>query len=139
MDARAIFLPDLAMVLLTVVIWLRMYVERSNQMRALRIHPQKVASAAQMSSALPDTRAADNFRNLFEVPVLFYVATVVAHAIGAVDLGTVVIAWIFVALRYVHSVIHVTYNGVMHRFAVYVAGCLALWLLWAKLAIDLLR
>ena len=127
------------MVLLTVVIWLRMYVERSTQMRALRIHPQKVASASQMSSTLPDTRAADNFRNLFEVPVLFYVATVVAHAIGAVDLATVVIAWIFVVLRYVHSVIHVTYNGVMHRFTAYVAGCLALWLLWAKLAIELLR
>ena len=139
MDARAIFLPDLAMVFLTVVIWLRMYVERSTQMRALRIHPQKVASASQMASSLPDTRAADNFRNLFEVPVLFYAATLVAHAIGAVDNATLVIAWIFVALRYVHSVIHVTYNGVMHRFGAYVAGCLALWLLWAKLAIDLLR
>ena len=139
MDPRAIFLPDLAMVLLTVVIWLRMYVERSMQMRALRVHPQKVATAAQMAAALPDTRAADNFRNLFEVPVLFYVATVVAHAIGAVDVGTLVIAWIFVGLRYVHSVIHVTYNQVMHRFGAYVASCLVLWLLWAKIAIDLLR
>ena len=139
MDARSIFLPDLAMVFLTVTIWLRMYVERVAQMRALRVHPQRLASSAQMSAALPDTRAADNFRNLFEVPVLFYLATVVASIIGAVDYMAMVIAWLFVALRYVHSVIHVTYNRVMHRFTAYVAGCLVLWLLWAKLAIDLLR
>ena len=51
----------------------------------------------------------------------------------------VAIAWVFVAFRYVHSVIHVTYNRVRHRFTVYVLGCLVLWLLWGKLAIDLLR
>jgi hypothetical protein len=139
MDARAIFLPDLAMVFLTVIVWLRMYVERIGQMRALRVSPQRVATSAQMAAALPDTRASDNFRNLFVVPVLFYLATVVAHLIGAVDPTTVVIAWVFVALRYVHSVIHVTYNRVRHRFTVYVLGCVVLWLLWGKLAIDLLR
>ena len=139
MDARAIFLPDLAMVFLTVIVWLRMYVERISQMRDLRVSPQRVATSAQMTAALPDTRAADNFRNLFEVPVLFYLATVVASGIGAVDTMAVAIAWIFVALRYVHSVIHVTYNRVRHRFTVYVLGCLVLWLLWGKLAIDLLR
>ena len=138
MDPRTIFLPDLAMVFLTVVIWLRMYVERTQQMRAQRIHPQRVATAAQMAAALADTRASDNFRNLFEVPVLFYLATVVVHVLNQVDATTVVIAWAFVALRYVHSVIHVTYNRVTHRFTAYVAGCLVLWLLWAKIAIDLL-
>ena len=139
MDARAIFLPDLAMVFLSIVVWLRMYVERISQMREGRISPQRVATSAQMAAALADTRAADNFRNLFEVPVLFYLATVVACLIQAVDMTAVVIAWVFVALRYAHSVIHVTYNRVRHRFTVYVLGCLALWLLWGKLAIDLLR
>ena len=87
---------------------------------------------------IKDSRAADNFRNLFELPVLFYVALVVADRIGMVDGISLGLAWAFVALRVVHSAIQVTYNKVMHRFAAYVSGGMALWLLWAYLAVGLL-
>ncbi|GAB3750883.1 MAPEG family protein [Lysobacter olei] len=138
MDDRAIFLPALAMAALTFVVWWRMYFMRIGQMKRDRIHPQKVATSAQATALLTDSRAADNFRNLFELPVLFYVALVVADRIGMVDSISLGMAWIFVALRVVHSAIHVTYNKVMHRFIAYVAGGMALWLLWAYLAIGLL-
>lgn len=138
MDDRAIFLPALAMAALTFVVWWRMYFMRIGQMKRDRIHPQKVATSAQATALLTDSRAADNFGNLFELPVLFYVALVVADRIGMVDSISLGMAWIFVALRVVHSAIHVTYNKVMHRFIAYVAGGMALWLLWAYLAIGLL-
>ena len=138
MDARSIYLPALAMAGLTFAVWWRMYFMRIGQMKRERIHPQKVATSAQASALLTDSRAADNFSNLFELPVLFYVALVVAAQIGMVDGVSLALSWAFVALRVAHSWIHVTYNRVMHRFAVYVAGGMVLWLLWAYLAVGLL-
>jgi hypothetical protein len=92
-----------------------------------------------MAARLQDTRAADNFRNLFELPVLFYLALVVADLTAQVTLPVLALAWLFVALRIVHSAIHCGYNKVMHRFQAYFAGGVALWLLWAVLAVGLLR
>jgi hypothetical protein len=139
MQPKSILFPALAMVALTLLVWLRMYVERIGQMKRERIHPQSVASSAQMAAALKDTRAADNFRNLFELPVLFYLAVVVAYDTQQTGTATVSLAWLFVVLRYVHSAIHCGYNKVMHRFQVYVLGGVALWALWVVLAIGLLR
>ena len=139
MDHRQIFLPALAMVALTFVVWWRMYFMRIGQMKRERIHPQSVAMSAEMAARVKDTRAADNFRNLFELPVLFYMALVVAALTGQVNIATVGLAWLFVALRILHSAIQCTYNTVMHRFSVYLAGGLALWALWGVLAIGLVH
>lgn len=136
-DVRAIYLPGFAMVALTAIVWWRMYTTRIAQMKRERIHPQKVATSAQAAALLTDSRAADNFRNLFELPVLFYVALVVADRLERVDGVSVTLAWLFVALRVAHSVVHVTYNRVMHRFTAYLAGGVALWLLWVYIAIGL--
>lgn len=133
-QARAVFSPAFALVLLTFCVWVRLYVVRIAEMRRLRIHPQSIANSLQAAQRLVDTRAADNFRNLFELPVLFYAALGVAFAIGAVDAVTLALAWIFVALRVAHSLVHCSYNRVMHRFAVYMAGAVALWMLWGWLA-----
>ena len=64
---------------------------RIGQMKRERIHPQSVATSAQAAARLTDSRAADNFRNLFELPVLFYVVALLlaicrlgdAHRAGA--------------------------------------------------------
>ena len=136
MDAKLIFMPAVAMVALTFVVWWRMYVVRIGQMKRERIHPQAVATSAQSSARLTDSCAADNFRNLFELPVLFYVALVLAAMTGQVNATTIALAWAFVLLRIVHSAIHCTYNKVMHRFYAYVAGGMALWLLWGAIAVG---
>jgi hypothetical protein len=130
---RAIFLPAFAMAALTLVVWLRMYKTRIGQMRRERIHPQSVATSAQAAARLTDSRAADNFRNLFELPVLFYLALVVAAVSGLATPGVLALAWLFVLLRIVHSAIHCTYNKVMHRFQAYLAGGVVLWVLWGYL------
>ena len=136
---HAIFLPALAMVALTIAVWLRMYAMRIGEMKRKRIHPQSVATSAQMAARLADTRAADNFRNLFELPVLFYLALVVAAMTGQAGTAVLALAWTFVGLRMLHSWIHCTYNKVMHRFQAYLAGGVVLWALWIVLAIGLLR
>jgi hypothetical protein len=139
MGTHAIFLPGLAMATLTLVVWWRLYYTRIGEMKRERIHPQSIASSAQAAARLQDTRAADNFRNLFELPVLFYFALTVAAQAGLVTITTLTLAWAFVVLRVLHSWIQCTYNKVMHRFAVYVAAGLALWVLWGVLAMGLLR
>jgi hypothetical protein len=132
--AHALAWPAFAMALLTFVVQVRMYFMRIGEMRRLRIHPQAVATSAQAAGRFVDTRASDNFRNLFELPVLFYLALGVAYALGAGDATTLALAWSFVALRVLHSAIQCSYNKVMHRFQAYLAGSLALLLLWVRLA-----
>ncbi|HSE11760.1 MAG TPA: MAPEG family protein [Rudaea sp.] len=139
MDTRLMYWPAVAMAALTFLVWLRMYFRRIAQMKRERIHPQAVATSAQATARLTDSAAADNFRNLFELPVLFYLAIVVAVQTGQVSALTLTLAWSFAVLRIVHSTIHCTYNKVIHRFYAYVCGGAVLWLLWGVLAVGLLR
>ncbi len=139
MSGAEVFFPAMAMVALTFIVWLRLFAVRIPEMRRLRIHPQSVATSAQKSTRLVDTRAADNFNNLFEIPVLFYLGLIVAfltHQVTPLILG---LAWAFVAGRALHSLIQCSYNKVMHRFAVYSLSTCVVWSLWAVLAVGLLR
>ena len=80
MTGFEIFYPIAAMVVLVSVVMALMLRERIAEMTARRIHPNKVASSSQMGAVLQNTRGADNFRNLFEMPVLFYVLCVANSA-----------------------------------------------------------
>lgn len=139
MQPTTIFLPAVAMALLTAIITFRMFFERVAQMKAEKISFREIPSGSQMATRFADTRSADNYRNLFEAPVLFYVALVVAFASGQVTALTLGLAWIYVALRCVHSYIHTGYNRVSHRFYAFLASNLVLWGLWVVLLIGLLR
>jgi hypothetical protein len=122
--------PVLALVLLTFAVGVVLLSRRVRDMRAGRIHPQSVAAARDMAARLADHRASDNFRNLFETPVLFYAAVLAAIALRGGTWPLLVLAWIYVALRVVHSLVHCTYNKVMHRFAVFVASMVVLLVIW---------
>ncbi len=134
---NAFLWPMFCMVLLVLLVWLRLFQTRIAEMKRRRIHPQAVATSAQ-TGQLEDTRAADNFRNLFELPVLFYAASLLAIHAGIEHTGLVVLAWAFVVLRFLHSYIHCTYNRVMDRFKVYLFSGVVLWAIWAVLAYQLL-
>jgi hypothetical protein len=126
-----------ALVMLTFLVGVRLLYVRSREMKAKRVHPQAAATSVQMAAKLQDVQAADNFRNLFETPVLFYALIAVAIGSGHMPGWLVVGAWCYVALRAVHSYIHCTYNKVMQRFAVFVSGFLLLVGLWAAFVATL--
>jgi hypothetical protein len=132
-------LPIAAMMLLVFVVGAALLAQRSNEMRARRIHPQKVATSAQMAATMQRVNIADNFRNLFETPVLFYALCLALAVTQSATPAVVAGLWAYVALRVVHSAIHCTYNRVMHRFAAFGAGFTLLLVLWMNFALGLLR
>lgn len=125
------------MVLLTAAVGARLLYTRVKEMRAKRVHPQAASTSVQMAARLEDVRAADNFRNLFEVPVLFYALVAMALAVSHVPAWLVAGSWAFVALRVAHSWIHCTYNKVMHRLAVFLPGFALLVALWVAFVVTL--
>lgn len=74
--------------------------------------------------------------NQFELPVLFYAGVIFSYILGAVDWVVVVLAWVFVATRFIHAMIHTTHNIVMQRFGAFLAGFIALVVMWAYLAVH---
>ena len=137
MNRVLIVWPMLAQVLLTAVVWVRMYVVRVGEMRRRGVRPQAVATSRQMAAALDDTAPADNFRNLFEVPVLFFAVCLVLLDLDLVTQAQLALAWVFVGLRGLHSFIQLTSNRVIRRFQVYVAGTLCIFAMWTVLAFQL--
>ena len=124
------------MVLLVLAVGVRMFIVRVGEFKAKRIRPQDAATSLQVAQKLQAVQASDNFRNLFEVPVLFYVWCALVIATQQANLYFAVGAWAFVVLRVGHSFIQCTYNKVMHRFACFATSSLILLLLWCALAIG---
>jgi hypothetical protein len=71
---------------------------------------------------------------LFQAPLLFYVAALTLLVTGAETTVTLVLAWGYVALRIVHTVIHTGPNDVVWRFRVFLASWLVLLALWSVIA-----
>ena len=71
-----------------------------------------------------------NFMNLLELPMLFYVVCLLLYVTAGATNQTVEIAWAYVVLRVLHSVIHLSYNHVIHRLVVFSLSNVALVSLW---------
>jgi len=78
-----------------------------------------------------------NLMNLLELPLLFYIGCLALYVTDTVDTVAVVLAWAYVALRILHSAIHLTYNNVFHRLSAFAASNLLLVALWVRWAVAL--
>src|SRR5262245_51306504 len=135
---HAILLPPAALAFLTGFVWLRLGSDRLGEMRTRKIHPQQVASSRQMSETLHNVQSADHFRNLFEMPVLFYA---VCGFLAITKLTTAFLlacAWGYVALRAFHTYIALTHNTVVRRFQAFVASAIVLFVMWGIFVVRLL-
>ena len=138
MKQSAIFWPLIVQVVLTLVVALRMYVVRIAELRSRRIKPQQLATSRGAAS-LETVAAADNFRNLFEIPVLFFAICPILYVTHGVTPWQLTLAWAFVGLRIIHSLIHITYNRVMHRFRAFALSMMTAFAMWAVFALHLWR
>ena len=123
------------MVFLTFAVWVYLYALRIPEIKRLGIDPDELQDRAESHKLLTVSGAAsNNLKNLFEVPILFYLAAMIAMLLMIQDDLLVWLAWGFVILRVVHSAIHCSYNRVMHRFFAYLISCLFLMFMWIRLA-----
>ncbi|HEY5643353.1 MAG TPA: MAPEG family protein [Woeseiaceae bacterium] len=129
MTNAAILQPVLAMFVLTAVVWVVLYARRLPAMRKAGVPTQTYTTPDKGAALLPESVAypANNFRNLFELPVLFYALCLYLYVTGTADATDVTAAWVFMGFRAVHSAIHCTVNIVIWRFAAYLVSTLALF------------
>jgi hypothetical protein len=139
MNNTVFFWPAFTLVLLTFSVMLRMLTNRIAQMKANKIHPQSISTSSEVAAKMKDSRAADNFRNLFETPVLFYAAMFFAQISQPENKILLVLAWLYVALRIVHSIIQCSYNKVMHRFYVFFTSIWVVLGIWIVMALGILK
>lgn len=128
MNAHAMLRPTFALVLWTFVMWTWMYATRLPAMRRLRMKPDPGAvRGEQMAQLPPEVRwKADNYNHLFEQPTLFYAVTLALAVMGVTGTLEVGLAWAYVALRIVHSLVQSLFNKIEVRFAVFTLSSLVL-------------
>ena len=140
MQGSEIFLPFFGMFLLTFAVWVLMYVRRLAFIARNKIDTQKLRTPEMGAALVPEAVSypSYNFKNLFELPVIFYALCLYLYVIGSVDHTYVISAWIFFTFRALHSAIHCTVNIVKLRFLSYLIAALALWSMLFRAVLDLL-
>jgi len=132
MDPKGILYPMTALVALTFAILLILPFKRVGAARRgrVRAHDFKYGESANVPGdvAIPNR----NLMNLLEMPVLFYAACITFYVTKTVDATAVALAWAYVGLRVGHSMVHLTYNRVLHRLAMYAASNVVLAMLWVR-------
>jgi hypothetical protein len=126
MDQHGFVAPILALVLWTLVIWIWMYATRVPAMQKAKIDPQEAARTRTLNLPPEVMWVSDNYNHLMEQPTIFYATALAAQMAGKVDPINLGLAWAYVALRVVHSLIQCTTNIVMLRFSLFTLSTLAL-------------
>lgn len=75
-------------------------------------------------------QVSNSFSSQFELPVLFYVLTILAIISKHADFLFVVMAWIFVLSRLAHAYVHTTSNNLSLRGSFFGIGAVVLALMW---------
>ena len=127
MEPTAILQPVIALGLWTGVMMLWMYATRIPAIGNADIPDDQMGHPAGMLMLPSEVRRiADNYNHLFEQPTLFYAIAIAIAVAGHVDAWAVNLAWAFVALRVVHSLVQSTANIVMLRFSIFMISWLVL-------------
>jgi len=79
-----------------------------------------------------------NFENLLEIPVLFYVVALMVYVTKQVDCVHLTMAWMYVGTRLIHTVIHTTYNNVLHRMIPFLLGSMVLIAMWIRFFVQMI-
>jgi hypothetical protein len=86
-----------------------------------------------------EQNTSNNYKNLFEMPVLFYVIGLLALQLNHVSEGMVVLCWMYVALRYAHSAVHCFYNRIPWRMPLFLGSVLVLGVVWGMVIMGAVK
>jgi hypothetical protein len=133
MSVQIILMPLFVQVALTFVLLFWMARSRIGALKSGQVKMADVA-LGQFNWPTKTQQISNNFNSQFQLPVLFYVLTVLEIVLHQADFLFVVLAWLFVLSRVVHAYIHTGTNYVRHRFNAFAAGVfilMAMWLIFA--------
>ncbi|HSI42185.1 MAG TPA: MAPEG family protein [Xanthobacteraceae bacterium] len=136
MSVSAILLPVFVQVALTFAVLVYLGRQRFVAVRGNALNGDPTIDDSAWPAAV--RQAGNNFRNQFEMPVLFYVLVVLALATRKADLVFVILSWVFVLSRLFHTVVHVTSNDIKLRFPAYAVGVAVLAVMWVMFALAIL-
>lgn len=124
------------MFLLTFAVWVYLYARRIPFIRSRAFTASELMPAAFAQLSPPEVcNPSDNFKNLFEMPVIFYALALYLFVTNQVDSTYVAAAWIFYALRAMHSAVHCTFNLIILRFYLYAISSMALFFIALRAAL----
>ncbi|NND35677.1 MAG: hypothetical protein HKN81_00960 [Gammaproteobacteria bacterium] len=139
MSGEAIIYPAIAMFGLTLVVLVMLGTARYKAVRDRRVSIRYFRSYNEGEQPDRLHLMSRHLQNHFEVPPIFYAAVLFTYVTGSVTVLSVVLAWIFVGLRCVHSFIHLGSNNVLHRFYAFIASVACLVGIWGALLVSLMR
>ena len=129
-----ILAPAIILILWSLVMLAWLAITRLPTIAKLKLPPTAGERTSELAGQLPKEVQwkADNYNHLMEQPTIFYATVVITALIGAGDSLAVNLAWIYVALRIIHSIVHATVNVVLLRFTIFVLSTFVLMALAIK-------
>ena len=138
MAILGILWPTFALVALVFIVWFTLFIQRFGHMKR---NPPTAADFADGESAMryfrPVEMPANNLANLFEMPVLYFALVPLLIVTTQASYVQVVLAWLFVLTRAVHSFIHIGPKKVQPRFLVYLLSVALLMAMWIGFFVDI--
>lgn len=126
-----------AMVLLTFVVGVIVLAVRVQSVRRgdVKIKYYRALNSQDVPEFI--TTSARCYNNMFEMPMLFYVACSLFVALSIESAVALVLAWVFVGFRVAQAIVHLTYNNVVHRMLMFWGGVFSVLALWLVLLLSL--
>ncbi len=133
MTGYEMFWPIIAHAALVYMLYMLLGYRRQKMLKSGKVH----ASDYRENRGEPTESliVKNSLANQYELPMLFYACCILLYMTEADNLIALVLAWIFVALRYVHAFVHVTSNNLRYRSPLFAAGYLVLGVMWVWLAV----
>jgi len=137
MSLPVVLLPLFVQVLLTFGLWFWMAWHRTRAIRSRTVHMRDIA--LREPNWPPQVLQVGNAaHNQLELPMLFYVLTILSIITRHADLIFVVLAWVFVLSRLAHAYVHTTSNDIRQRGPLFGIGFLVLLIMWVIFIVRIL-
>ena len=134
----AMLQPVVVLVLWSMVMWAWLYATRIPAIVRSKVEMAPTMTTADLNQHLPPQVRwkADNYNHLMEQPTLFYAAALTLALVGEGDGLNVALAWAYVGIRVVHSLVQALSNIIMARFLIFMAGSVVLLALATRAAMT---
>jgi hypothetical protein len=134
--SSGILQPVVVLVLWSLVMWAWLYATRIPAMRKAEVALDPSLTSADLAARLPPQVRwkADNYNHLMEQPTIFYATALALAVMGQGEGLNATLAWVYVALRVVHSLVQATVNVIMLRWALFMASSVVLLVLAVRAA-----